>query len=104
MKTYQDYLKAVENNGITQFVGKVIEEHKQSKAYKTALIADEYDAERNTTINDFVKVLFAADGTKLKDETASNLKLTRNFFNSLGKWRIVPEEWHQGKAGQKSGR
>ena len=54
MKTYQDYLKAVENNGITQFVGKVIEEHKQSKSYKTALIADEYDAERNTTINDFV--------------------------------------------------
>ena len=35
MKTYQDYLKAVENNGITQFVGKVIEEHKQSKPYKT---------------------------------------------------------------------
>lgn len=87
MKTYQDYLKAVENNGITQFVGKVIEEHKQSKPYKTALIADEYDAERNTTINDFVKVLFAADGTKLKDETASNLKLTSNFFNILNTQR-----------------
>ena len=87
MKTYQDYLKAVENNGITQFVGKVIEEHKQSKVYKTALIADEYDAERNTTINDFVKVLFAADGRKLTDETASNMKLTSNFFNILNTQR-----------------
>lgn len=84
MYTYQDYLKIKDDRSKLQdFVAKVINEHKSSKAYKTALIADEYDAERNVTILNFVKMLYGAAGQKIMDETASNMKLTSNFFARL---------------------
>ena len=84
MYTYQDYLKIKDDRRKLQdFVAKVINEHRSSKAYKTALIADEYDAERNVTILNFVKMLYGAAGQKIMDETASNMKLTSNFFARL---------------------
>lgn len=90
MYTYQDYLKIKDDRRKLQdFVAKVINEHKSSKAYKTALIADEYDAERNVTILNFVKMLYGAAGQKLVDETASNMKLTSNFFARLNVQRCT---------------
>lgn len=90
MYTYQDYLKIKDDRrNLQDFVAKVISEHKSSKAYKTALIADEYDAERNVTILNFVKMLYGAAGQKLVDETASNMKLTSNFFARLNVQRCT---------------
>lgn len=84
MYTYQDYLKIKDDRRKLQdFVAKVINEHRSSKAFKTALIADEYDAERNVTILNFVKMLYGSAGQKIMDETASNMKLTSNFFARL---------------------
>lgn len=90
MYTYQDYLEIKgDQRNLADFVAKVINEHKESKAYKTALIADEYDAERNVTILNFVKMLYGAAGQKLVDETASNMKLTSNFFARLNVQRCT---------------
>lgn len=89
MYTYQDYIKAKGTEKLTEFVARVIEEHKASKPYKMALIADEYDAERNVTILQFVRTIFGANGQKLTDETASNMKLTSNYFSRLNVQRCT---------------
>lgn len=88
MLTYQDFL-ALKEYEITDFVQKVIRDHKTSAAYKNAVTADDYDAERNTTILDFAKHIFTANGTKIKDETVSNMKMTSNFFARLNTQRCT---------------
>lgn len=87
MITYQDYLEIKESGNLAEFVGKVINEHKKSAEFKTALIADKYDAEQNVTILEFARTIFSADGRKLTDETASNMKLTSDFFKRLNTQR-----------------
>lgn len=87
MITYQDYLEIKDSGNLAEFVGKVIQEHKQSAEFKTALVADKYDAEQNVTILEFARTIFSADGRKLTDETASNMKLTSDFFKRLNTQR-----------------
>lgn len=89
MLTYQDFEKVQNKTELSVFVGKVISEHKASEEYKTAVIADEYDAERNSTILEFVKTIFTSTGVRLKNETASNMKLTSNFFARLNTQRCT---------------
>lgn len=83
MITYQDFLKIKGSGTLAKFVGKVIDEHRGSGAYLVARIADEYDAERNVTILEFARKIFSADGQKIDDPTASNMKLTSNYFARL---------------------
>jgi hypothetical protein len=87
--TYQDYLDALADGNLTDFVRRVINAHKQSKEYKTALAADEYDAERNVTILEFAREIFSANGQRIKDETVSNMKLTSNYFARLNTQRCT---------------
>lgn len=90
MYTYQDYLEVKgDQKKLAEFVRDVITRHKSSAAYKTALDADEYDAERNVTILAFTRFILAADGTPIIDNVASNVKLTSNFFARLNTQRCV---------------
>lgn len=89
MLTYQDFEEAKNKNELPSFVGQVIRTHKASKEYKDAIIADEYDAERNRTILEFVQTIFTATGMRVKDETASNMKLTSNYFARLNTQRCT---------------
>ena len=84
--TYQDFLDA---DDVTKFVSSAIQSYKQSDTYKTALVADEYDAQRNTTILNVVPKLFNASGQKVFDYTASNNKLACNLFNRLNTQRCM---------------
>lgn len=86
MITYQDYMATPEGR-IAEFVQRVIREHKSSSDYKTAKDADEYDAERNITIRNLVRTIYSGSGVGMTDETASNLKITSNFFHILNKQR-----------------
>lgn len=90
MYTYQDY-EAVKGEParLTGFVRDVITRHKGSAAYKTALDADEYDAERNVTILAFTRFILSADGTPILDNVASNVKLTSNFYARLNVQRCT---------------
>ena len=82
-KTYQDWLEAKARGETLDFIKAAIEEHRSSKEFKTALDADEYEAERNVTIMEFVKMIFTATGEQVEDFTSANSKMASNFFHKL---------------------
>lgn len=86
MLTYQDFEK---ETNIAEFVRKAIQEHMASDEYKTAISADNYDHEQNETINNYVRVIFSMLGTPIEDFTASNAKITSNFFHRLNTQRCM---------------
>ena len=88
-KTYQDWLEAKAKGDALNFIKAAIEEHRSSPEYKTALAADEYEAERNVTIMEFVKCLFTALGQKVVDFTSPNSKMASNFFHKLTTQRVA---------------
>jgi len=96
VKTYQDFVAAKDAGKLLTFIRDVIQEHRDSDAYKTAVDADEYDAQRNVTINGVVKSLYNISsnidketgvermGVRQKtDTTASNHHIASNFFHRL---------------------
>ena len=87
MKTFQDFQKAVAAGDLIGFIAQAINEHRSSQEYRIALDADEYEAQRNVTIMNFVKFLFKADGTKAVDYTAANNHLANNYFHRLNTQR-----------------
>ena len=102
MKTYQDFVAAKDAGRLLTFIRDVIQEHRDSDAYRTAVDADEYDAQRNVTINETVKRIYsisqqvdAATGrekmgvTQQTDTTASNHQIASNFFHRLNVQRCT---------------
>lgn len=82
MRTFNDLLEVGENEANRmQFVYEAISEHKSSKLYKTAQIADEYDRKQNRTIVQFQKLLYDATGRAIPDNVSANYKITSGFFN-----------------------
>lgn len=90
MKTYQDYVKAKEKGQAEEieFIKGAINEYKSSEEYRTALDADEYEAERNVTILEFIRWLYTDTGQKVQDFTAANNKIASNFFHKLTTQRV----------------
>lgn len=88
MLTFQDYEEKLKNgDSIGSVIESLIAEHKSSEDYKLALIADEYDAQRNITILEFMQMIFSVTGEKIVDPTASNNKICSNFFHRLNTQR-----------------
>lgn len=82
MYTFQD-LQAVganERDRMT-FCLDVIDEHKASPAYEEALIANEYDKQRNVTISNYRKLLYTMTGQAVPDNYSANYKCASNFFH-----------------------
>ena len=86
MLTYQDFEKATSR---AEFLKRLIAEHEAGEMCRTARIADDYDARRNTTISNFVRVLFMSDGRKVQDPTASNNRIASGFFPRLNTQRCA---------------
>lgn len=82
MFTYQDLLKVpdIESQRM-DFVKRCIGSHKQTGLYKTAVIADQYRAQRNTTIVTYQKLLYTVTGNVVPDNYSANYKLASNFFS-----------------------
>lgn len=81
MRTYQNLAAISENEKrLKQFVFDVIEEHKASAAYKTAVIAEKYYAKKNVTIMAFQKMLYNMHGQQVPDMWSANYKLRTHFF------------------------
>ena len=89
MKTYQDFVKAVEKGEMLDFISKAISEHRSSEMYRVALDADEYEAQRNVTIYQWAKHLYNMNGQKVVDFTSANNKLPNNFFHRLNTQRLA---------------
>lgn len=87
MLTYQDFTEAVNNGRLLSFLRKAINQHRDSDEYRMAVIADEYDRQRNTTINEAMRKIYSMNGMAHVDFTASNNRIASNFFHRLNKDR-----------------
>lgn len=96
--TYQDFLEA---DNLRTFIIDAINAHKNTDAYRTALDADAYDRQENTTINGYARMLMsfgttidpdtgerAGKITQTEDKASSNNKIASNFFNRLNTQRV----------------
>ena len=80
--TYQDLLEVPDTDkDRMQFIQKAIAQHKESKIFKDAVIADEYYRKRNTTIMNYQKTLTTASGRTILDEWSPNHKVVSGFFS-----------------------
>ena len=89
MKTYQDFLEFKEKGQELDFITAAINEYRASKEFKIALDADEYEAERNITIMEFMRLIFNRAGQQVVDFTAANNKICSNFFHRLTTQRVA---------------
>lgn len=89
MKTYQDFLEFKEKGQLLDFITAAINEYRSSDEYKIALDADEYEAERNPTIREFMRWLYNSAGQKVVDFTAANNRIASNFFHRLVTQRVA---------------
>lgn len=69
------------------FVFKVIEDHKSSEDYKTAVTAEEYATGKNSTIRKYQKMLYEITGQAVPDVYSANHKCASGFFK-----RFVTQE------------
>lgn len=88
MYTYQDFERDREKDQIQAIVN-AITNHQNSDEFKTAVSADNYDKQKNETINNYIKMIFTASGIPVEDFTASNNKLCSNFFHRLNTQRCT---------------
>ena len=72
--------KANGDKALISFILGAINEHKSSKAYKTALDAEEYYNGLNPTINRYEKLLYDLQGKAHADMWTANHKLASRFF------------------------
>lgn len=92
----------MERGDTLKFIRDAIQEHRNSDSYKIAVDADEYDAQRNVTINETVKRLYSISNTvdektgaeqmgvsQHTDTTASNHHIASNFFHRLNTQRVT---------------
>ena len=78
---YQDLLAVGQNEAErTAFVHRAILDHKASEEYRTAVIANDYARQRNTTIVKYQKMLYTLSGQQVPDNFSANYKLCSNFF------------------------
>ena len=64
-----------------EFTRKVISSHKNSEDYEKAVIAQDYDCKRNTTITNYRKLLYTISGQAVEDNYSANYKICSSFFN-----------------------
>ena len=85
MLTYQEFLeeKNKGENAMRDFIVNAISQHKASDEYRTAIDADAYDKQQNTTIMSYIKYMYNTMGAQVEDFTASNNKICSNFFHRL---------------------
>lgn len=87
--TFQDFEEYKNGGNIGDFIRKAIEEHRTDPMFIEAVLADEYDHQRNVTINEYVRTMFTLAGTSIEDFTASNNKIPSNFFHRLNTQRCT---------------
>ena len=86
MITFQDFEEATDKKA---FIIDAIARHQVDPFTQTALVADLYDRQRNKTINEYVQVIFNLFGQSMEDFTATNNKISSNFFHRLNKQRCT---------------
>jgi len=80
--TFQDFLSnSTTESAKMEYLLEIIDEHKSSIEYVTALNAEQYYKQRNVTIMNYQKWLYKLTGQKVEDTISPNYKLASNYFN-----------------------
>ena len=84
MITYQEF-KAGYKDGLPTAAGveEVVKDHKASAEYQLAVIADDYDRQKNKTIMEYEKYIHTMTGASIVDPYAANHKIPSNMFRRL---------------------
>ncbi len=82
IKTFQDLLQVLYNEKeLMQFIQSAISEHKNSDLCRIALDAQSYAKQQNSTIVNYIKLLYTVKGNAVPDNYSANHKCISNFFN-----------------------
>lgn len=84
--TYQDFINATDR---IAFISQAIEAHRRSDAFRTAVDAELYEKQQNSTINAVTRTIYTAAGMPIEDPTSSNNKIASNFFHRLNTQRVA---------------
>lgn len=84
MLTFQDYQNAEDK---LAFIKRAIYEYRSGETFQLAMIADDYEAQKNRTIYAYTKYLYSATGVKTVDTFSSNNKIACNLFHRLNTQR-----------------
>lgn len=111
MLTYQDLLALGEDEkSRMDFIRRVINEHKGSRAYQMAVDAELYFKGENPTINRYEKIIYDMQGRAHRDMYTANHKIASSFFGFdvrqeasylLGNGVTFQEDATKGKLGKK---
>lgn len=82
MITWQDF-EAMRTLDLRSALSRVIAWWQGGEEYRAAASANLYDRQKNETIMNYVKTMFSVTGMEIRDFTASNNKVTSNFFHRL---------------------
>ena len=90
MITYQD-LQDIGDNEYERmaFCFRSIQQHKTSPEYRTAIIADKYDAKQNVTINEYRRLIYDVTGRALYDPSGDGFKLVSARFPFFINQRVL---------------
>ena len=89
MLTYQDYETALNAGALRTFLPKAIQEHNTSDACRAAAAANEYDRQRNVTVNNYTKFIAEHSDNPLVNLSAANNRIPSNFFHQLNVQRCA---------------
>lgn len=82
MITYQDLLAVGQDEKERMaFIRKAIDQHKGTSLYRTAWIAEQYNAHRNVTISEYQKLLYTVTGKAVPDNWSANYKMACRHFH-----------------------
>lgn len=84
--SFQDYEKAQNK---AAYLRDIITWHKGTQDYITAVDADRYDCQQNTTIMAYARTYYDLMGSQRRDITSSNNRIASNFFNRLNTQRAT---------------
>lgn len=79
--TFQDFQEHEKDRA--KWIGTAIAQYMRTDDYRTAVDADAYEAQRNTTINNYVRMVYSITGVATPDFTATNNRIASNFFHRL---------------------
>lgn len=85
--TFQDFEKQGGNR--PEVVWSIVQQWQMNEIYSMARTADEYDKQKNPFIQSYVKKILSLTGEPLLDFSASNNRISSNFFRRLNTQRCT---------------
>lgn len=85
--TFQDFEQHEQDRA--KWLGQAISQYMRSDDYKMALEADQYEKQLNTTIMNYVRMVYDITGVSSPDFASTNNRIASNFFHRLNTQRCA---------------